>query len=293
MNSNKPENPDRSLLIVTPARNESLNILKLAESLSSQTVTNIALWVIVNDGSTDKTLSISENVEVPFPKLVINRFREGSLITGAAFAAWWEGVDKGLEIKPNVKFIMKLDADVLLKRDYFEILFSDLDEMELGVFGGVINGIQKEQKTYVPGPVKIYSRAGLSKIRELPIATGFDVMDELLCRSAGLNIIVDQNAKFSMNRQIGHSQGQLHGRYRNGVVSRWVGYSKVYFALHALRYFFRKPYIFGSIWMIVGFIRGGDGPYPPHLKKLHKSIQIKKIQSLIKSPIKTIRDLYF
>lgn len=281
-----------SLLIVTPARNESVNIQTLAKSLATQTFSSIKMWVIVNDGSTDDTLEVSENLSVPFPKIVINRKKEGSLITGAAFAAWWQGVDFGLESNPKVKFVMKLDADVSLTDDYFSNLFSNLDQTDLGIFGGIIQGIQREQKTYVPGPVKIYSRLALNMVRELPIATGFDVMDEILCRSKGLRILVVPTAKFSMKRPIGHSQGLLHGRYRNGVVCRWIGYDKTYFILHITRYLFRKPYLIGSVWMIFGYGRGGDGPYPKSLRELHAKIQREKIRRLLKSPIKTFRDLY-
>ena len=293
MISNNAFTEKNSLLIVTPARNESSNIQKLAQSLSAQTSSSVLLWVIVNDGSTDETLSIAENLVVPFPKVVINRLREGSLITGAAFAAWWQGVDSGLALVPHVKFVMKLDADVCLETNYFERLFLNLDQTKLGVLGGVIKGMQREQKTYVPGPVKMYSRIGLSKVRELPIATGFDVMDEILCRSIGLRVEVVSEAKFLMNRQIGHSQGLLHGRFRNGVVCRWIGYDKVYFVLHAIRYVFRKPYFFGSIWMLIGFMRGGKGPYSLNLRKLHATIQREKIILLIKSPVKTLKKLYF
>lgn len=293
MISNNAFTEKNSLLIVTPARNESSNLQKLAQSLSAQTSSSVLLWVIVNDGSTDETLSIAENLVVPFPKVVINRLREGSLITGAAFAAWWQGVDSGLALVPQVRFVMKLDADVCLETNYFERLFLNLDQTKLGVLGGVIKGMQREQKTYVPGPVKMYSRIGLSKVRELPIATGFDVMDEILCRSIGLRVEVVSEAKFLMNRQIGHSQGLLHGRFRNGVVCRWIGYDKVYFILHAIRYVFRKPYLFGSIWMLIGFMRGGKGPYSPNLRKLHATMQREKIQLLIKSPVKTLKELYF
>jgi dolichol-phosphate mannosyltransferase len=293
VNSKLVTDNSNSLLIVTPARNESSNIQKLAQSLSLQIYSNILLWVIVNDGSTDDTLSIAENLQVPFSKLVINRKKEGSLITGAAFAAWWQGVDSALNLVPDVRYVMKLDADVSLENNYFHALFKDLDEQRLGVLGGVIQGMQKEQKTYVPGPVKMYSRAGLAKVRELPIATGFDVMDEILCKSEGLKVVVVPDAKFSMNRQIGHSQGLLHGRFRNGVVCRWIGYDKAYFALHAFRYIFRKPYLLGSFWMLMGFLRGGSGPYASNLRQIHGKIQREKMVLLVKNPVKTLRKLYF
>lgn len=284
---------DLSLLIVTPARNEATNIIALSQSLKAQTFLPILTWIIVDDGSVDGTFEIAEKLQVPFELITERRVLSGKLITGAAFAAWWQGVEIGLERRPETKFVMKLDADVILAPEYFAELFTNMNLNTLGIIGGVLTGKQREQKVYVPGPVKMYTRSAIEVVRKLPVATGFDVMDEIACVSNDLKIQVVRSANFSMNREIGHSQGQLHGRYRNGLVCRWVGYAPEYFFLHAARYLFRKPYFLGSIWMVFGYLKSNSGPYSIALREAHRQMQRERIVSIFKNPYKSLKELYF
>jgi glycosyltransferase involved in cell wall biosynthesis len=280
------------LLIITPARNEAKNLNNLANSLARQSLNPILAWVIVDDGSTDETSQTIEAFKIPFRVELKKRHKSGNLITGAAFAAWWEGVNFGIELYPHAKFVMKLDADVILDNHYFANIYNETNDTDSGVIGGVISDFHREQKSYVPGPVKMYSRLALEVIRELPIATGFDVMDEILCKEKGLNTQIIPAAKFTMSRQIGHSQGLLHGRFRNGLVCKWVGYAPEYFVRHAIRYLFRAPYLFGSIWMVYGYFTSGKGPYPQRLRSAHKVMQRRRLIQIIKHPVKTLRNLY-
>lgn len=287
------DSKDFRILIVTPARNEVGNISALAQSLKTQTFLPVATWIIIDDGSVDGTFEIAEKLQVPFELVLERRSLSGSLITGAAFAAWWQGVELGLKCHPETAFVMKLDADVILAPDYFYELFNHLNWTELGIVGGVLTGSQREQRVYVPGPVKMYTRRAIEVVRKLPVATGFDVMDEVACICSNLRIQVVRSANFFMNREIGHSQGLLHGRYRNGVVCRWVGYSPEYFLIHAVRYFFREPYFFGSIWMILGYLKSNSGPYPIELRMAHRQLQRKRLISIIRHPLKSLNELYF
>lgn len=281
------------VLVVTPARNEKENLQLLANSLMQQDFLPVEAWVIVDDGSSDGTDLVAKQIEMPCKVLVLKREKTGGLITGAAFAAWWQGVDYGISNFPGAQFVMKLDADVVLEKDYFAELFRNDLADNLGILGGVILGANREQKVYVPGPVKMYSLEALNLVRELPVATGFDVIDELACLSKGLQVLIIPNAKFSMNRKIGHSQGLLHGRYRNGLVCRWVGYAPEYFLLHLIRYFFRSPYFFGTFWMLAGYISSGPGPYPNHLRRNHTKIQRLRLKKICRHPMTTLRELYF
>ncbi len=281
------------ILIVTPARNEAKNLPLLFESIILQVWLPPITWVIVDDGSSDETLEISQKMEAPFEILVLRREKKGSLISGAAYSAWWHGIDFGIDLERNFTHIMKLDADVSLDHEYFQELFSEENSQEVDIIGGVISGFSREQSSYVPGPVKLYSSRAIESLRQLPVATGFDVMDEVLCRQKGMQIKVVKSAKFSMNRKIGHSQGLLHGRYRNGLVCKWVGYAPEYFALHCFRYLFRRPFIFGSLFMFYGFVAADKGPYPRQLRSAHRALQRGRLMRILRHPVMVIKELYF
>jgi glycosyltransferase involved in cell wall biosynthesis len=278
------------LLIVTPAKNEANNIKQLHAMLELQKVRNFK-WVLVIDGSEDNSFEIASKLTPSFPFDVINYESSGLLIKGGAFQTWNYGVDFGLKKYPESDFVMKLDADVILEVDYFAKLFEELP-VTADVLGGVIIGNEREQSEYVPGPVKMYSREALVLVKKLPMATGLDVMDEMICRYNHMEVRIVKSAKFKMARSIGHSQGKLHGRFRNGLVCRWTGYSPIYFVFHVVRYIFRSPYFFGSIWMIVGFVTAGPGPYDKELRRYHGKIQRNRLIRILRSPASTLRDLY-
>lgn len=283
----------KKILIVTPARNEAKNLPLLFESIKKQVWLPHITWVIVDDGSSDATVKVSQGMISNFKIFVLRREKKGSLISGAAYAAWWHGIDYGITLGTKFTHIMKLDADVSLDHDYFQELFSEENAQEVDLVGGVISGFSREQSSYIPGPVKLYSSRAIDLLRQLPVATGFDVMDEVLCRQNGMVVKVVKSAKFSMNRKIGHSQGLLHGRFRNGLVCKWVGYAPEYFALHCLRYLFRRPFLLGSLFMFYGFVTADKGPYPSQLRSAHRALQRSRLMSILRHPVTSVKELYF
>jgi glycosyltransferase involved in cell wall biosynthesis len=278
------------LLIVTPAKNEARYINQLFAMLERQKVKNFR-WVLVIDGSEDDSLEVASKLTPSFTFDVIKFESSGRLIKGGAFQTWSYGVEFGLKKYPDSDLVMKLDADVILEEDYFAELFEELP-VTASVLGGVITGNEREQSEYVPGPVKMYSREALGLVRKLPMATGLDVMDEMICRYNNLEVRIVKSAKFKMSRSIGHSEGKLHGRFRNGLVCRWTGYSPIYFILHVVRYLFRNPYFFGSMWMVFGFVTAGRGPYDQKLRRYHGKLQRNRLVRILRSPASTLRDLY-
>lgn len=283
----------KKILIVTPVRNEAKNLPLLFESIKKQVWLPHITWVIVDDGSSDETVKVSQGMNSDFKIFVLRREKKGSLISGAAYAAWWHGIDYGIALGTKFTHIMKLDADVSLDHDYFQELFSEENVQEVDLVGGVISGFSREQSSYIPGPVKLYSSRAIELLRQLPVATGFDVMDEVLCRQNGMVVKVVKSAKFRMNRKIGHSQGLLHGRFRNGLVCKWVGYAPEYFALHCLRYLFRRPFLFGSLFMIYGYVTADKGPYPSQLRSAHRALQRSRLISILRHPLTSVKELYF
>jgi len=214
------------------------------------------------------------------------------LISGGAYKAWYHGVTHAKNFVSGFTHLMKLDADVELDEFYFSKLEVYLKDPAIGLIGGVLQNSNREQQIHVPGPVKLYSKAGLESLSTLPLETGYDVMDEILLKDRGFKVKVVPEAKFTINRAIGASQGLIHGRRRNGLVCRWTGYYQPYFALHLLRYLFRKPYLIGSIAMLFGYLRAPRSPYPSDLRALHAKSQRELLLKIFKNPIRELSSLY-
>jgi glycosyltransferase involved in cell wall biosynthesis len=280
------------LIIVTPAHNEAVNIGNLSVNLASLKFNFEVKWIVVDDNSSDGTSQALRETSFGKSAELVTASTSGRLIEGGAFTAWNTGVRRAYEIAPDFTHLMKLDADVILDREYFVVLEPLFLDRTIGILGGVIVRGGREQNFHVPGPVKIYSRACLEALQHLPLKPGFDVMDEVVAGTLGFKVAVDTNAKIHLNRRIGGSQGALHGRRRNGLICRWVGYDPIYFLLHLARYTLRKPYIFGSLWMGFGFLTAGPSPYSHELRKIYAASQRMKLKKLYSNPVNFILSTY-
>src|SRR5512132_2818206 len=98
-------------VLITPARNEERFIAKTLESMIAQTLLP-ERWVIVDDGSTDKTAEIVESYTQRYPWVELVRRPEQSRRSFAgkvhAFNAGLERVQQWLEFE----VIGNLDADI-------------------------------------------------------------------------------------------------------------------------------------------------------------------------------------
>jgi glycosyltransferase involved in cell wall biosynthesis len=280
-------------VIVTPAHDERDNIAALAGPLAASTV-HPDVWVVVDDGSSDGTGDVAAGADLPFPVRVVRRTNDGGLIGGSAFRAWQFGIDALTESEREAMTeVMKLDADVALPAPYLERALAAVRAPGVGLVGGYKSDrSDREQLVHVPGSVGLYSSAGFDALQELPRHVGFDVVDEVAVRRAGLEVVVLRDLPYAMRRPVGASQGRVHGRRRNGVVCRWVGYSRPYFLLHVVRYVFRPPYAVGALAMAWGYLRAGRGPYPDWAREGTRDHQRSKLRALLRNPVGWLRRTY-
>lgn len=283
-----------NLLIVTPMHNEEENVAALAESIAAQTFREFEWWA-VDDGSSDGTLTGLQSLADQGRLKFVTKRNDGGLIGGSAYTSWRFGVLSALASprETPITHVMKLDADVRMASDYLQLVMESFQDSSVRLAGGVITSPgMREQKFHVPGPVKLYTIGAFRALDELPSAIGFDVMDEVVVQKNGGRVVVVPHANFGLARAIGASEGGLHGRYRNGRVCRWTGYYFPYFLLHTARYVIRRPYVFGSFWMLAGYMGAGESPYDRALRVAHRDIQRAKLRDAIRNPMDWFRRAY-
>ena len=129
---------DIKYVIITPVRDEENYVAKTVRSVAAQTVLPTE-WIIVNDGSSDRTGEILDECATQFPWMrVIHRENRGFRKSGGGVIEAFNDGFNALS-RTNWDFLVKLDGDLTLPADYFEKCFEHFEQQPtLGIGGGVI-----------------------------------------------------------------------------------------------------------------------------------------------------------
>ncbi|MDD3772262.1 MAG: glycosyltransferase family 2 protein [Weeksellaceae bacterium] len=206
--------------IIIPVKNEENFLRENLYSVVNQTLLAEQI-IIVNDGSTDATAQIAEEFvqKYPFIKLISlptenQQHEPGEKIVNVFY--------KGFEqLQNDWDFIVKLDADTVLPKNYFEEVAQVFrSNPKAGISGGLAyiekNGkwvLEKiGNKKQVRGPFKSYSKACFEKIGGLKKSIGWDTADELLALFHGFEIQVIPHLKVKLLKPTGSVYKAIHGK---------------------------------------------------------------------------------
>jgi biofilm PGA synthesis N-glycosyltransferase PgaC len=123
-----------SYILITPARNEEAYIEKTIQSMIAQTVLP-EKWIIVSDGSTDRTDDIVKRYTAKHRWIKLIRLPEHR---DRHFAAKVDAFNAGYSKVKNIQhdIIGNLDADLSFEEDYIEFLLQKFYQyLDLGVAG--------------------------------------------------------------------------------------------------------------------------------------------------------------
>ncbi len=258
--------PGRRYLIVSPCRNEEKYMRRTLDSVVAQTV-KPALWVIVDDGSTDSTPRILAEYAAKhdFIRVVPRKDRGVRSVGPGVIEAFYSGYDT---IDPSeFDYVCKLDLDLDLPHGYFEALIKAMEaEPRLGTFSGKAYYVT-EDGTRVPehsgdemsvGMTKFYRTACFEQIGGFVREVMWDGIDCHRCRMKGwiARGSGDPALAFEHLRPMGTShQGIWTGRSRHGFGQYFMGSSIWYMTASAVFRSMHRPYVVGGLAMWWGFVR--------------------------------------
>jgi len=114
-----------SVSVVVPCWNEGKNIIRTVEAIMNMDYDNLKEVIVVNDGSTDNTLSILKELKKKYPKLVIVDNKKN---TGSAAGA----KNLGIRIAKG-ELIACIDADSFPNRDVLKKIVGYFEDKKVGV----------------------------------------------------------------------------------------------------------------------------------------------------------------
>ena len=246
--------------IFTPARNEEAYIAKTLKSVVNQTIPP-TVWLILDDGSTDKTRHIIEQFALNHSYIQLLTSDDRGFRNYTNVQVKLKRLSEKIDINSN-EFVVKLDADLCFDQFYFKKLFEEFKkDSNLGIAGGLcyvpIRGKLIPEKTpsfHVRGPTKVYRTECFIDIGGISESVAYDTIDEIKANLLGWRTRTFNNIKIVHLRKTGASAGTaIKWRISQGRGSYYSAYHPIFFLLRSLRHIFSYPYILGTIAMLYGY----------------------------------------
>jgi biofilm PGA synthesis N-glycosyltransferase PgaC len=276
-------------IIITPVRDEEKLIENTVLCLINQTI-KPSEWIIVNDGSTDRTGAIIDHYaeKLPWIRTVHRRNRGFRKSGGGVIEAFYDGYS---EISADDwDFIVKLDGDLIFGVRYFERCFAEfLKDPNLGIGGGTVFNLvdgsvvsESNPAFHVRGATKIYRRAFWENSGGLLTAPGWDTIDEIKANMLNWRTRTFPHVHIFQQKVTGSADGIWKNAFKNGKGSYASGYHPLYMILKCIKRFLNAPYGLESLGLMAGFLCG-------HLRKLPRIQEKELIAYLRQQQLKRLK----
>jgi len=225
-----------------------------------------ALWVVVDDGSTDETPAILEEyaARIPYLRVVRRADRGGRSVGPGVIEAFYAGLETvALE---RFDYVCKLDLDLDLPPRYFETLMERMEaNPRLGTSSGKPYFVHPSTGKLAPevcgdemsvGMTKFYRVQCFREIGGFVREVMWDGIDCHRCRMLGwlAESVDDEPLRFIHLRPMGSSQkGIWTGRVRWGFGQYFMGTAPLYLMASAVFRLPKHPVLLGGVAMLWGY----------------------------------------
>ena len=257
----------RRYLLISPCRDEAHYLRRTLDSVAAQSV-QPALWVVVDDGSSDETPAILEEYahRLPYLRVVRRTDRGGRQVGPGVIEAFYAGLETvRLE---DFDYLCKLDMDLDLPVCYFEFLMQRMEgNPRLGTTSGKPWFIHPQSGTLVPevcgdemsvGMSKFYRVTCFKEIGGFVRQVMWDGIDCHRCRMLGwiAESVDAEPLRFVHLRPMGTSHKSIWtGRIRHGFGQYFMGTSPLYHLVVVVYRLPAYPMVIGSAAILWGYLR--------------------------------------
>jgi biofilm PGA synthesis N-glycosyltransferase PgaC len=248
-------------VLISPVKDEERYVEHTLRSVVEQTVPP-ALWIIVDDGSTDGTVEIVRRYanQHPFIRLVSHP-KSGARQTGSAVIRAFNFGHQGLETS-EYGFVVKLDCDLSFPPDYFEQLLQQFDaDPRLGI----ASGVYLEEATpgswtavkmpayHAFGACKMMRKACFEQIGGFVAAAGWDTVDEIRAWHRGWRTGHFEALHVRHHKREGSGIGQLRTNRMHGEIFYVTGGDPLFLIFKVLHRITARPVAIGAANLLFGY----------------------------------------
>ncbi len=281
-------------LLITPARNEEMFIELTIKSVIAQVV-RPARWVIVSDGSTDRTDEIVARYADVHDWIELYRMpeRETRDFGGKAY-----NVNLSYDRIKHIPhdFVCSLDADITFDPDYFQFLLEKLvADPGLGLVGtpfsedGRTYDYRYSSTDHVSGACQLFRRECFQKIGGYVQAKGggIDVIAVLSSRMKGWRTRTFTEKTCAHHRPMGtgNDQGSFTVNYKLGQRNYRLGFHPLWQTLRCVYQLKRKPLLVGGVALFLGYfsamLQRMESPMSRELIQFQRQDQMRRLRAMI------------
>ncbi|MCA1563468.1 MAG: glycosyltransferase family 2 protein [Acidobacteria bacterium] len=253
---------DPRYVIISPVKDEERYVELTLRSVTEQAVPPV-LWVVVDDGSEDRTPDIVRRYAAEHPYIrLLQRRKAGARRPGSpvihAFSHGYASLGA-----QDYDFIVKLDCDLSFEPDYFQKLLSRFqDDERLGIASGVyLESDSAGRWTPVKMPAyhafgasKVVRRTCFEEIGGFPAAPGWDTVDEIRAMAAGWRTTHFSDLPARHHKREGSGIGRVRTSRMHGEIFYVTGGDPLFLALKVLHRLTAAPYVINALALTMGYV---------------------------------------
>ncbi len=251
-------------VLITPVKDEEAYLYEVAGSVVKQTM-RPELWVIVDDGSTDKTPEIINSLTNRYGwiKVLTLPLHDRDIKYHYSYVCK-QGFDCALkcceEYNIHYEYIGLLDADTVLVRNYFEQLLNEFkNDSALGIASGGIyyykdNKLKWERfnENLPVGTGRLWRKECFFDTNGYIIEVSPDTISNVKALLRGWKIRQFKDIVCIQTRYTSSAEGLWKGYKINGYMSYYLNKHPALVALNFVYFIFKKPYYI-SIAYLYGY----------------------------------------
>ncbi|MCZ2074426.1 MAG: glycosyltransferase family 2 protein [Bryobacterales bacterium] len=282
----------RQYVLVTAAYNEEAYIPYLINSIIAQTHRPLC-WVIVSDGSTDRTDQIVTSYASRHAFIQLHRILH---VHPRNFAAQVHAINAGFDRLQHLEFdyIGNVDADITLEPTYFADLLAKFElDPNLGLAGGYIaewdDGAFKFRGTNavssVAHAIQLFRRTCLRQLggAYMPLPYGGpDWYAEVAARQHGWKVQAFTDLKVCHHRPTGAAAGSLRTSYREGLMDHSLGSHPCFEIFRILRRLQQRPFLLSALIRLWAFLmaslRRADRPVSNEFVQFLRQYELERLK---------------
>jgi glycosyltransferase involved in cell wall biosynthesis len=276
----------KTYFAIVTCRNSQETIMKALISIKEQTIKPKHV-IVINDGSTDKTKEILEDMQKDWPYLYVITYPDLGYDISRVVKNWNAAIklstDRGLE---KTDYHMIATDDTIYPRDYAEKVITYMDS---NPSVAIASGNYSKYKPVMPhGAGRFIRNSSFEKSSwhgYYPEQMGYESAILYEASHCGYSYIVIGDAKFEHIRPLGKS----HKFYEFGASMRTLGYHPVFALGRFLKYFITGEITgrLGATYMLYYYLTytpksvGYDRMYDKKIRNYIRENQVQRLKSVI------------